>query len=329
MRRRYFLGLVGGAAAAWPLVAWAQQAGGMPRVLYLTGQAENDPEVRARRAAFQEGLAKLGRVDRRNIRIDYRWNVIGADPVRAALAELADSAPNVIVSGGSLISEALKLEVHTVPIVFVAVIDPLGSGLVSSMAHPGGSLTGFANYVFSMGGKWLEVLKQVAPDIKRVLAIWTPGNIGQQGFLRELETAAPAVGLQLVSAAVADAPGIEGAINRFAVVPNGGLLVLPGPPGRNYGDFIITLAARYRLPAMHTYRLSVLNGGLMSYDTDTSDLYRRAAGYVDRILRGEKPADLPVQQPTKFEFVINLKTAKALGITVPDTLLALADEVIE
>jgi putative ABC transport system substrate-binding protein len=327
MRRREFITLLGGAAATWPLAAHAQQPGRMARVGYLVSNSEGD--AGARNAAFREALEKLGWTDGRNIRIDYRWGVTSPERVRATAAELVGLAPNVILAQGSPISEALRRETRTIPIVFVSVTDPLGSGLVDSMAHPGGNLTGFVNYEFAIGGKWLQLLKEVAPGIKRVLVIVAPGgNIGSQGLLRTVEAAAPVLGVQLVVTSAADAPGIVRAIKAFADEPNGGLLVLPGAAvGR--GNTIIGLAAQHRLPAMYTLRSLITSGGLMSYDTDHVDLFRRAASYVDRILRGEKPLDLPVQNPTKFELMINLKTARALGLTVPRTLLASTDEVIE
>ncbi len=329
MRRRDFITLLGGVAAAWPLGARAQQPGGLPRVVHVVDQLATNPEAQARSAAFRTAFEKLGWADGRNVRIDYRSGVIGPERWRSTAAEVANSAPSVILVQGSGMSEALRLATRTVPIVFVAVTDPISSGLVDSMAHPGGNLTGFANYEASFGGKWVETLKQAAPDIKRVLVIMEPRNIGQQALLRAIEAAAPVLRLQPVTAIVSTAPEIERAIGRFAMEPNGGMLVLPGLPGRDNSDLIIALAARHRLPAMYTYREFSTSGGLMSYDTDITDLYRRASSYVDRILRGEKPGDLPVQLPTKYDLVVNLKTAKTLGLTVPLPLLASADEVIE
>jgi putative ABC transport system substrate-binding protein len=325
MIRRQFIALLGG-AAAWPLAAPAQQPA-MPRVLYLPTAFENDPEQRARIATFRTALEKLGWTDGRNVRIDSRWGVIDHEHPDGIARELVGSMPTVILASGSEMSEALKRATRTVPIVFVTVTDPLSSGLVASMEHPGGNLTGFANYVFSIGPKWLQMLKEVAPGIKRVLVILGPGNIGQQGFLRAIE-AAP-LGVQPVAAVAIDAREIERAIDDFAQAPDGGLLCLPGTPSRDHGDLIVELAARHRLPALYTYRFSTMRGGLMSYDTDNLDQFRGAASYLDRILRGEKPGDLPVQLPTKYDLVINLKTARTLGLTVPLALLASADEVIE
>jgi putative ABC transport system substrate-binding protein len=329
VNRREFITLLGGAAAAWPLAASAQQPGGVPRFIYLANSFPDDPEARARHAAFRQAFEKLGWVDGRNIRIEDHWGTVPPGRYRGVAAELVRSAPNLIMTSGSGMSEALQLETSTIPVVFVAVTDPLSSGLVASMARPGGNVTGFANYVASIGGKWLEMLKEVAPASKRVLVILQPANIGQQSLLRGIEAAAPALGLQPVAAVVNGAAEIERDINAFAREPNGSLLALPGNPGRDNGDMIIALAARHRLPAMYTYRFSTLHGGLMSYDTDIVDLYRRAAAYVDRILKGEKAGDLPVQMPAKYDLVINLKTAKALGLDLPATLLARADEVIE
>ena len=328
IERRKFLATLG-VAAAWPLAARARQPGGIPRFIYFANAFPDEPEARARRAAFREAFEKLGWIDGRNIRIEEHWGTLPSARLRAVAAEFVRSAPNVILTSGSGMSEALQLESRTVPVVFVSVTDPLSSGLVASMAHPGGVLTGFANYESAIGGKWLEMLKDVAPAVSRVLVILQPGNIGQQSLLRAIQATGPALGIKPVAAVVNSAPEIEREINAFAQQPSGGLLALPGNPGRESGDVIVSLAARHRLPAMYTHRIATSGGGLMSYDTDIVDLYRRAAFYVDRILKGEKPADLPVQAPTKYELVINLKTAKALGLTVPDKLLATADEVIE
>jgi putative ABC transport system substrate-binding protein len=326
MRRREFITLLGGAAAVWVLAARAQRPSRIARIGYLVSNLQGDAQPR--NSAFCEALEKLGWTDGRNIRIDYRWGVTGPDRARAAAAELVSLVPDVILAQGSTISEALRLETRTIPIVFVSVTDPLGSGLVDSLAHPGRNLTGFANYDFSMGGKWLQLLKDIAPGMERVLSIVANDrNIGSQGLLRSVEAAAPVLGLQLVVMSMDD-PEIEGAVSAFAEEPNGGLLVLPGAAvGRR--NLIVELAKQHRLPALYTFRPIVRSGGLMTYDTDQTDLFRRAASYVDRILRGEKPGDLPVQNPTKFELAINLKVAKALGLTVPRRLLLGAVEVIE
>jgi len=328
MNRRAFVTLIGGAVAAWPLAARAQQAS-IPRFIYVPNAFPDDPEARARHAAFRETFEKLGWVDGRNIRIEEHWGYTPPGRLQAVAAELVRLAPSVIMTSGSGMAEALPRESQTIPVVFVAVTDPLSSGLVASMARPGGNLTGFANYVASIAGKWLELLKEVAPATKRVLVILQPGNIGQQSLLQAFETAAPTLGVQAIPAIVTSVAEIERAVSAFAQEPNGSLLALPGNPGRQNGDLIISLAARHHLPAMYTHRFSTPRGGLISYDTDIVDLHRRAALYVDRILKGEKPGELPVQLPAKYDLVINLKTAKALGLEIPDKLLALADEVIE
>jgi putative ABC transport system substrate-binding protein len=328
MQRRQFIALVAGGAVAWPPFAPAQQAGPMPRIGYMVSGATDDPENRARYAGFRETLEKLGWAEGHNIRFDYRGNVAGPKGVQAVAAEIVGLAPNVILVQGSPNTQALQRVTRTVPIVFAPASDPVGSGLVKSMSHPGANVTGFVNFEFPMGAKWLEALKEVFPAITRVLVIFEPKNVGSQGFVRVIEAAAPALGVRQVSAAAPDAPEIEHAIDAFAKEPNGGLLVLPGAPVRNR-DLIAGLAARRRLPAIYANRPFIASGGLMTLDTDHVDLSRRAASYVDRILRGEKPANLPVQTPTKFELVINLKVAKSLGLTVPPTLLVRADEVIE
>jgi putative ABC transport system substrate-binding protein len=329
LKRRDFIALLGGAAVASPFAARAQPVTSLPRLVYVPNAFPDDPEAQARHKAFREAFEKLGWADGRNVRFEVLWGRLPNARVRSVAAELVRSAPAVIVTSGSGMSEALKLESRTVPVVFVAATDPLASGLVDSMARPGGNLTGFTNYEFSIGGKWLGLLKEAAPAVTRVLAIMGPGNIGQQGLLRAAEAAGPALGVQVVPTVVNSRPEIERAIDEFANKPNGGLLGLPGSPSLNSGDLIVALAARHRLPAMYTHRYSTPAGGLMSYDTDIVDLWRRAAGYVDRILKGEKPRDLPVQLPTKYDLVINLKTAKALGLTIPESILLRADEVIE
>jgi putative ABC transport system substrate-binding protein len=328
MRRREFFTLLAGAVAAWPPAARAQQpAGGVPRIGYWVTSPETSPVGQLRFAAFSKALAQLGWADGRNIRIDYRFDPL-PEQHRAIAAELVSLAPKVILVQANEYVKALLQETRTIPILFAAATDPLGDGLVDSLAHPGGNVTGFTSYDFPMGGKWLEMLKEVAPGIKRVLVILSLDSSGQLGVLRAIEAAAPVFGTQIVAADSTTAE-IEGAINTFAQEPNGGLLVLFGGGALDNRDLIIGLAARHRLPAMYSSRPFVASGGLMSYDTDFVNIFERAASYVDRILRGEKPGYLPVQAPTKFELVINLKTAKALGLTVPPNLLAIADEVIE
>jgi len=329
MRRRDFIAGLTGMAVTRPFAARAQPARGIPRLVYVANAFPDGPDAQVRHKAFRAAFEKLGWTDGLNVRIEEHWGSIPAERARAVAAELVRSAPAVMVVTGSAMAEALKRESRTVPVVFVSATDPAESGLVASMAHPSGNLTGFANYVFSLGGKWLGLLKQAAPALTRVLVISAPGNIGQQGLLRATEAAAPAIGVEVVAAVAGGPAELERAIEAFAGEPNGGLIGLPGNPSNDNSDLIIALAARHRLPAMYTHRFSVPAGGLMSYDTDITDLYRRAAGYADRILKGEKPADLPVQLPTRFDLMINLKTAKALGLAIPLPLLAIADELIE
>jgi putative tryptophan/tyrosine transport system substrate-binding protein len=329
MGRREVIMLLG-AAGGWPLAARAQERSSMlPRIGYLVVGGADDQEAQARYAAFREALERLGWSDGRTARIDQRWSVVGQERVRDAVAELVGLAPRTILSEGTPATQALLRKTSSIPIVFVAASDPLSSGLVASMAHPGGNTTGFANYEFPIGAKWLEVLKEAAPDIGRVLVLVSLPNAGQQGFLRALEAAAPALGLQVARTSVANASEIEHAINTFAEQPNGGLVMLPGGVAHYNPDLIVGLAERHRLPAIYPYRNFTAYGGLMSFDTDIPNLFRLAASYVDRILRGERPGDLPVQVPTKYDLVINLKVAKALGLEIPTTVLARADEVIE
>jgi len=326
MKRRAFITLLGG-AVAWPLAARAQQGDGVPRVVYA-GMQQDEAEARDRLAAFRVAFEKMGWVNGRNVRIDYSFNGKPAGGERAIAAEIVRSAPAVVFSTGTPLTTALRLETRTTPVVFAAVFDPQGNGLVDSMMRPGGNLTGFANYLFSMGGKWLEMLKEAAPATTRVLVIMQPGNRAHQGCLRVIETAAATLGITPVQAAVRDEPEIKSAIEAFASEPGGGLLALPGA-GLTNSKLITALAARHHLPAMYTHRFFTAAGGLMSYDTENADLYRRAAFYIDRILKGVSAGDLPVQLPTKYDLVVNLKVAKALGLTVPLPLLVQADEVIE
>jgi putative ABC transport system substrate-binding protein len=329
MTRRKFITLLGGTAAAWPLAARAQQGERMRRVGVLTAFAENDPDAQANIAAFRQALEKLAWTDSHKLHIDYRWG--GADPerIRAYAIELVGLKPDVILAVSAQALQPLQQVTSSIPIVFTQMGDPIGSGFVTSIAHPGGNITGFTPAEFSMQGKKLEMLKEVAPQITRAAVLFNPEQIPQAGMLRAVEAVAPSVGVQFTAAAVRDAADIERAIDQFAREPSGGLVVLPSGATIVHRDLIIALAARYRLPAVYQYRQFVADGGLMSYGNDLADQYRQAASYVDRILRGEKPGDLPVQAPTKFELVINLKTAKALGIEIPPTLLARADEVIE
>jgi putative ABC transport system substrate-binding protein len=329
MRRRELLALLGSAAVTRPWVVRAQQAGRLPRVVYFEAASGDNPEVRAERAAFRTALEKLGWADGRNVSFDLIPGPIGVERLREVAAEVVRSAPAVIVSSGTPMSGALRLATTSIPVVFVAASDPVGSGLVDSMMRPGGNLTGFANYLFSFGGKWLEILKDAAPATRRVLVLLSPGNRAQQGFLREIETAGKTLDVEAVAAVASDSAEIERAIETFARGPNGALLALPGNPGLGNTDRIIELAAQHRLPALYTHRFFAERGGLMTYDTDIADLYRRAAFYVDRILKSVEPGQLPVQLPTKYDLVVNLKVAKTLGLTIPLPLLASADEVIE
>src|SRR5262245_8600814 len=331
MRRRELLAFLAGTAATWPLVARAQQSGVSKRIGYLTAASEYDTEARARNAAFREALEKLGWIDGRNLRIDHRWNANSPQRLELAATELVALRPDAIIVTGSPTTAVLLRKTQTIPIVFTAVADPVATGLVHSMAHPGGNVTGFTNFESPMGGKWLEILKEVAPDVNRVLVLMNSENIGLVGHFRAIEGAASKLGIASVvnGSTMLGTSGIERAIDDFARDPNGGMIGLPGSQALENRDLIVGLAARHRLPAIYAYRPYVDSGGLMSYHTDILDTFRRAASYVDRILRGEKPADLPVQSPTKFELVINLKVAKALGLSVPLPLLARADEVIE
>jgi putative tryptophan/tyrosine transport system substrate-binding protein len=329
MRRREFITLLGGVAAAWPLAAWAQQAQRARRVAVLMGFAESDPEGQARAAALQQALQKLGWTDGRNIRIDYRWGAGDADRLQVGAAELIGMTPDVVASGGATALAAVLKTTRIVPIVFVGVTDPVGAGFVESLAHPGGNATGFTQFEYGISGKWLELLKQIAPRMTRAAIIRDATVAGGIGQLAAIQSVASSLGVELSPVGVRDAREIERGVSTFARGPDGGLIVVSGASTARHRDLIITLAARYRLPAVYPFRYYVTSGALMSYGPDTVDPYRQAAGYIDRILKGEKPASLPVQAPTKYELVINLKTAKALGLEIPPTLLARADEVIE
>ena len=325
--RRGFITLLGG-AAAWPLAARAQQAP-MRQIGVLNTRNEEDPEFLTRFATFQEELQKAGWTEGRNLRFERRMSAIDPDSLRSHAAELAALSPDVIVTASNLATTIMSRQTRTIPIVFLTAGDPVGTGLVANMAHPGGNVTGFAGYEVSIAGKWLELLKETSPDITRAAAIYTEGGAGSQGLLHTVEVLAPSFGLRTTAIPAHDAAQIDRAIAAFAGEPNGGLIVLSGPSVSLHRRQITVAAARERLPAIYPFRYEVAEGGLMSYGSDLSDLYRRAAGYVDRILRGEKPGDLPVQVPTRFELAINLKAAKAIGLAVPASLLARADEVIE
>ena len=330
MRRRDFIGLVGGAAVAWPLVARAQQPERLRRIGVLVASPADDAELQARVAAFKEGLAQLGWTEGRNVRIDTRWATTNADDLRKHAAELAASTPDVLVgASGTTTVAALLQATRTVPIVFAIVVDPVGAGFVASLARPGGNATGFTMFEYGMSGKWLELLKQIAPGVTRAAVLRDPAIASGIGQFGAIQAVAPSLRVELSPIDVRDAPEIERAVTAFAGIENGGLVVTASPSGSVHRELIIALAARHKLPAVYWQRFYRASGGLMSYGPDLLDQFRRAAGYVDRILKGEKPADLPVQAPTKYELVINLKTAKTLGLNVPQSLLASADEVIE
>ena len=329
MRRREFITVLGGAAAAWPLVARAQQGERVRRIGVLIYQAADDAEGQARLAAFTQALKQLGWSDGGNLRIDTRW-ATAEDILRRHVAELVALAPDVLVAASGTATVAPLLQAtRTVPIVFVITIDPVGAGFVASLARPGGNATGFMAYEYSMSGKWLELLKEIAPRVTRAAVLRDPAVASGIGQFGAVQIVAPSFGVELIPVDVRDAGEIERAVAAFAPRSNGGLIVTASALGTVHRQLIIALAARHKLPAVYFNRAYVTAGGLISYAPDVIDEYRRAAGYVDRILRGEKPADLPVQAPTKYELIVNLKTAKALGLEVPPTLLARADEVIE
>ena len=329
IRRREFVSLLGGAAVAWPLAADAQQGERMRRIGVLMNFAEDDSQSQVRVASFLQGLQELGWTVGRNVQIDYRWGVGDADRNRRNAAELVALAPDVILTSASAVTAALQQTTRTVPIVFVNVVNPVGAGFVASLARPGGNATGFTPFEYGMSGKWLELLKQIAPGVTRAAVLRNPIVASRSGQLGAIEAVAPSFRVELSPVSVRDADEIKRAITAFARVPNGGLIIVGAPSVAIHRDLIVALAAQHRLPAVYPYRLYVAGGGLISYGPDVVAPFRRAAGYVDRILKGEKPADIPVQAPTKYELAINLKTAKALGLEVPPTLLARADEIIE
>ncbi|MGB9043149.1 MAG: ABC transporter substrate-binding protein [Pseudolabrys sp.] len=329
MKRREFIAALGG-AAVWPLAAHAQQQSEqVRRIGVLLNLASDDPETKARLAAFLQRLKELGWSEGRNLRIDYRWGMGDLDHHRKNAAELVALSPDVILVHGSTIMAPLQRATRTVPVVFVSVADPVAGGFASSLSRPGGNATGFTSIDYGMSGKWLELLKQIAPQVTRVGVIRDPDQISGGGQLGAVQAVASLLGVGFNALGVRDAGEIERAVTAFAREPNGGLVVTTSALAQIHRDLIIKLAARYRLPAIYPYRLFVTSGGLMCYAPQIVEQYRSAASYVDRILRGEKPADLPVQQPSKYDLVINLRTANALGLTVPPTLLARADEVIE
>ena len=328
MRRREFITLVGG-AAAWPIAAQAQQRERMRRIGMLLPLVADDPESQARMAAFLQGLQQLGWTVGRNVQIDIRWTGANDAAIRKHAAELAALAPDVIVANGSVAVGPLLQATRTVPIVFATVPDPVGAGFVESLSRPGGNATGFINFEYALGAKWLELLKEIAPGTTRVAAIRDSTLAVGAGMFGAIQALAPSLGVETRPIDVRDAGEIERAITAFARAPNGGLIVTGSAPAIAHGKLIITLAARHKLPTVYFLRRFVSIGGLICYGPDVVDQYRQAAGYVDRILKGEKPADLPVQLPNKYELIVNLKTAKALGLAIPPSVLARADEVIE
>jgi putative ABC transport system substrate-binding protein len=329
MRRREFITLLGGAVATWPLTARAQQAERMRRVGILLPAAADDPVWQARVGAFLQGLGQAGRNIGSNVTIDTRWATSNVADLRRQAAELAALAPDVILAGGSSTMGPLLQATRTVPIVFTLVVDPVGAGLVDSLARPGGNATGFMNWEYSMGGKWLELLKEIAPSVTRVAVLRDSAQDFATSQFAAIQAVAPSLRVEVNPVNIRDATEIESGVAAYARTPNGGMILIGSGAAVGHRDLIITLAARHKLPAVYYERFFAAAGGLASYGPDNVDAFRRAAGYVDRILRGEKPADLPVQAPTKYETVINLKTAKALGLTVPQALLARADAVIE
>jgi putative ABC transport system substrate-binding protein len=332
VKRRAFITLLGGAAAAaWPLSARAQQPAQIRRVGMLIGYTENDPETQARLAAFRQAFEQLGWKEGRSVRIDYRFAPASPDEARLFAKELVALHPDVLVGNSTPAAAALLRETRSIPIVFVGVSDPVGSQFVASIPQPGGSITGFTNFEPSLIGKWLEMLKEVAPSVTRVAVMFNPKTAPDEGafFLNPFEPIARSLAVEPIVSRVTDANDIESAVTALAHKPGGSLIIMPDAFNTVHRQLIILLAARHLLPAIYPYRYQAVEGGLLSYGVDTVDLMRRAAPYVDRILKGEKPADLPVQAPVKFELVINLRAARVIGLTVPPAVIARADEVIE
>jgi putative tryptophan/tyrosine transport system substrate-binding protein len=327
MRRREFITLVGG-AAAWPLAARAQQAGRSHRIGVMLGFEANDPEAQRLIVPFKKGLEDLGWTESRNIEFDFRWTAADPERIQAHASELVRTRPNVILVNSTPGTRILQRETRTVPIVFVNIADPIRSGFVMSLANPGSNLTGLSNFEPTMGGKWLELLKEVAPDRTRAALIYNPDTHSGQYF-RLIETAAPTLGMESIRQPVQDTAGIKGAMASLGRDRNAGIIVMPDTFNWVHRDLIAALTAQHRLPAIYPFRFFVAAGGLISYGIDDADLYRRAASYIDRILKGTNPAHLPIEQPTKFELVVNHKAAKALGLKIPESFLLRADEVIE
>jgi len=326
--RREFITLFGSAAVAWPLAAHAQTKR-LRRIGVLMGLVANDPEAQSRVAAFENGLRELGWVKGGNLSIEYRWAGDG-NVLRDHAAELLAMTPDLILANSTPVTVALKEQSQTVPLVFTQVTDPVGQGLVPNLAHPGGNLTGFTSFEFSIGTKWLEALKQTAPRVTRVALMFNPQSAPYADlFLQPVKAAASSFSVAPIGAAVRDPIDVDRVFDTLTREPNGGLMVLPDVSMINYREAIVALAARHRVPAIYPFRFFATSGGLMSYGTEVTEVFRRAAAYVDRILKGTSPGELPIQAPTKYELVINLKAAKALGLTVPPTLLASADKVME
>jgi putative tryptophan/tyrosine transport system substrate-binding protein len=328
MRRREFIAGLG-MATAMRGVARAQQADHMRRVAYVTSLSENDPEQQRLVAAFRKDLDEAGWVEGRNVRIDYRFGGGDSNAMPKLLRELLQLRPDVVLAATTPAATAARQQTLSLPIVFVQVPDAVSAGYVTNLAHPDGNITGFTNFEFSIGGRWLQIMKECAANVSRIAVVFDPANPSWAAYLRTIETAAPSFKVQLTPMGVRDAAEIEANVTAFAAEPDGGLIVLPAPVTQRYRGPIITIAGQRRLPAIYPYRHFVAEGGLISYGIDLPSLYKQAASYIDRILKGAKPADLPVQLPTKFELVINLKTAKALGFELPASLVARANEVIE
>jgi putative ABC transport system substrate-binding protein len=329
MRRRSFITLLGG-VVAWPVAARAQQPERMRRIGVLMAYAADDPDAQIRIGAFLQGLQQLGWTVGRKLQVDTRWATTDANSLRRHAAELVALAPDVLVAGsGTATITPQRQATRTVPIVFAVAVDPVGAGFVANLAQPGGNATGFTAYEYGLSGKWLELLKEIAPHVTRAAVLRDPTIASGIGQFAAIQAVAPLLGIELSAVDARDVDEIDRALTAFARSGNGGMIVTPSPVASHNSNQIIALAARHRLPAIYAWRFYAAIGGLVAYAPDLPDQYRLAAGYVDRILKGEKPSDLPVQAPTKFQLTINLKTAKALGLTVPDTLLARADEVIE
>jgi putative ABC transport system substrate-binding protein len=325
-RREFIAGLAG--ATAWPMGTRAQQADRLRRIAYVTSNPENGPDAMWA-ASFRKGLEEHGWIDGRNIQIDYRFGGGDATLTPKLAKELVELQPDVILAATTPAVTAVRQQTLSIPIIFVQVADAVSAGYVTNLAHPEGNITGFTNFEFSIGGRWLQVIKECSPAVRRIAVVFDPANPSWTAYLRTIEAAAPSFKVQLIPVGVHDAAEIETSLTSFAREPNGALVVLPSPVATLDRNSIIAGAAQRRLPAVYPYRFFVASGGLISYGVDLPDQYKQAALYVDRVLKGAKPADLPVQLPTKFELVINLRTAKALGVELPATLVARADEVIE